>query len=168
MDRGGPDTPTPRPALLSRLRHNEPETRMRDGGSGDEDVEVTCLPPLPPSEQRPDLLRGRDPGAPGQGKPRASRGRPAAAHGAARPPLLTAVLAPDADYEALPPPLPASVEDLPATARRHPGAKTMLVDPLTISRAIRRLHRNPFWIRRYSHGQKAQTAKYIPSVTARQ
>ena len=134
----------PRRALRPRLRHDQADPRTREGGSGDEDVEVTRLSPLPPSKQRPYLIRRRD--------PRPSRKRVTARstarsrlrrHGEARFELLPAVLASGADHEMCTATLAPGVQNSPTTPRRHPSAETMLVDALSIARPIGRLHRNP-------------------------
>jgi hypothetical protein len=72
---------TRRRRLAPRLRHDQSQAGMQNGGSGDEDIEVACLPPLPPSEQLPNLLRGGYPGGPRQSEPATPRGGFAAERG---------------------------------------------------------------------------------------
>ena len=64
-------------------------------------------------------------------------------HGAAPRRALASGLAPGSNHKALAALSAAGVQDLTATARRHPGTKPVLVDALSIARPIARLHRNP-------------------------
>jgi hypothetical protein len=116
---------------------------MRDGGSGDEDVEVTRLPPLPPSKQCPDLFSRSDPRYPRQlAIATSARGRVATFHGATRPMALrTPALPAGTHYEPLATAFPARIQHFAAAARRHASTEAMFVDALAIARAISRLHR---------------------------
>ena len=132
-----------------RLGNDEPEARTSDGGSGYEDVEMTRLLPLPPSKKRPDLVGRRDPDLARQREiafaPAADPARHHVTRGARLP---AAVLAADVDHEILPTSTPARIDHPAPAARRHARTESVLVYPLTITRLICRLHRNPFRISR--------------------
>src|SRR5690606_707766 len=63
------DLPGTGTASAPWLRNDQPNTRTRGGGSGDEDVQAARLSPLPPSKERPDFVRPRDPRFPREPAP---------------------------------------------------------------------------------------------------
>lgn len=127
---------------------------------------MTRLLPLPPSKKRPDLV--------GRGDPRLARQRkitpaPARHHVTRGGRLPAAVLAADADHEILPTTTPARIDHPAPATRRHARAEPVLIHPLTITRLVCRLHRNPFRISRsLGHSGAEQTDEYRGAGTGRQ
>jgi hypothetical protein len=122
------------PGRLSNVRRGKRRQRRRDDAS-------FSAPPVQKAHGSPPSGRSALPWEvycrPGAKAPRRTLRHEASSR------LLAAVLPPRTDHQLRPPPLPSCAEDLASAPRRHTGAKPMLIDALSIARAIRRLHRYP-------------------------
>lgn len=122
------------------LRNDDSRAGIRNRGSGDEHVEVTRLPPLPPSEQRPDLVGRSYACIPWETKATVASRCPIRSQsrgGRAALLLGNGHGQPKASLTA------TRIDHLSATLGGHAGAESMLIDALTIARTIGRLHLNP-------------------------
>jgi hypothetical protein len=111
------------------LSHHDPDPGTRNGGSGQEDVQVGRPPPLPPSEDRTDLFA--EPDTAGRREPTSLGRALIRAH---------ALLRSDSHGEACATPPASPVQGLASAPRLHTGPEPVLVAPLPVAWPVCRLH----------------------------